>query len=173
MNTIALLCTFYDKALQHCDSKAPGMIFEYRDPALIGLMTAAEIMARVKRRGLASMFIPTCRVTNLITLPTTRFKHNFDLGNKLDRLYEDNYYLLCVQHDIQLDGGNCLILKIRVDDSKVILYSFKKNKDQITLTTEMDFIFGKVTEEDIQRFYKLVIGELSYMKEHSDFMPFQ
>jgi hypothetical protein len=163
MEIIIQLITFYEKVRQEIN-KDPGSIYSYFVEEDRGLLVAAEFMARVRRKGMGVFFIPTSSVGNLLILPTPRCQNTFLIDSKLDRIYTENHYLICVQIEAEMDTGNYLVLRISENASAVELFAIYKNKPMPFKIADIILNFDNNIKEDFSRMLGILSSELELMQ---------
>lgn len=166
MHVISQMLTYYEKVRTEIN-KDPGAIFGYFLEEERGLMLSAEIMARARRRGMAALFIPTSSVANICIRPSTKFQHSFQIDCKLDRIYQENHYLICIQSETELESGNFLVLRIDEAGRKIGVYAVYSQKPVPFLITEVAIEYDGDISEDVQRLQKLCLSELALMAQNS------
>lgn len=163
MHVIARLYTYYGQVQDQFD-KDPGSIFNYyEDEEYNGLKIIAEIMVRTRRDGFATLFIPTDSVSNVIILPTTKLRYCFQIENKLDKLYKEDNYILCIQREADLQTGNFLLMTLDECGTRAVIYTVLKNRPEATKLTKIDFDYGDGIGTELSRMYRLCISELDEM----------
>lgn len=163
MDIILQLISLYEKVRDEIN-KDPGSIFGYFIEEDRGLMVTAELMARVRRKGMGAFFIPTSCVGNLLVLPSPRCQNTFLIDSKLDRIYEENHYLICVQLEAEIDTGNYLVMRISENANAVELFAIYKNKPMPFKIADIILNFDKNITEDFTRMLGILSSELELMQ---------
>lgn len=166
MHLITQLLTHYETVRLNID-KPPGTIFNYSSKEENGLKLFAEIMVRTRRRGLSNFFIACSSVTSLLVSPTTKLKNCFKIEGKLDPLFEDGCFLLCLQVETDLDKGNYLVLKTDEQGSTIGLYAVYDHKKVPYAITDMMMDYDMGVSDDLMRLSRVVVGELVSMQSRT------
>ncbi len=173
MNVIPQLFVYYETVRANI-SKPAGSVFEYPRGEDNGLKLFAELMARIRRKGMASFFVACSSVVSVNIMPTTRFHHGFAVGNKLNRLYEEGYYLLCIQMENELESGNFVILRTNELGEEISIYSVYSHKPEPYQITTLLFDYSMGIDDDLIRLSKICIDEIAMMISNvkpSNFTP--
>lgn len=163
MNTISRLLNLYEQARLDID-KAPGTIFEYKDDHN-GLKILAEIIARARRHGIASLVIPVNSVANVFILPSTKFRHSFRIDKKLDKLYLDGHIFLACQYESSLDSGNFMLMRIDEEGKLADIFTVYKNLADPVKLTSIEFDYDDGAGEELLRILRLAVSELEIIAE--------
>jgi hypothetical protein len=164
MYLINQLLTYYEIVRQSVQ-KEIGTVFGYVLEEERGLMVCAELMVRMRAEHIASMFIPTSSVGNLCIFPSTKYRYGFSIENKLESIYEENHFLLCLQFEDKLDTGNFLVLRINEDASEVNVFSIYKNRSTPFHVTDTLLEYDPFISEQIKRLWALSVSELRIMAD--------
>lgn len=162
MQIITKLGAYYDFIEKELD-KEPGTVFNYASSSSNGLKIIAEFMCRIRRQGFAILFIPTKSTFNLISMPTNKFRNTFEIENRLDKLYKETDYLLCIQREADLGSGNYLVMSLDSAGTQAILYIVLKYKAEAIKLTEIDFSYSNNISNELNRLYRLCSSELDEM----------
>lgn len=162
MFTIAQLLHYYEIVNNHIE-RDPGTIFNYRPEEDRGLMVFAEIVARSRTRGVVSLYIPTSATAGLYITPNTFLRYGFRIERKLDKIYKEGHYLLCLQFESELESGNFLVLKTDERCENLTVFAVSGNQPTPIAVTTMLFDFDEGISEDLVKLYKVCESELSLM----------
>lgn len=159
MYVISQLLSYYEIVSNNLD-KDPGTIFNYVLEEERGLMVFAEAIARTRKHGIVSFFIPTSSVAGIYITPGTRLNYGFKIEKKLEKIYKEGHYLLCMQLEDELDSGNFIVLKTDEECKSISIYNVSTNKGTPLPVTTLMMDFEDGVGEELARLYKVCTSEI-------------